>query len=132
MRFPVKSLFRSILIITTSGLFIITSGLLLRPLIKSEPYFTDLLLLTVFFTLISVSSAFIFIRGQSKEPQSQAMHTLVSLSIKFLMELIFALLWFLVAKKTSSQSVIMFFVLYLTFSLILVLKVLKTLKDKTL
>ena len=127
-----KSLFRSILIITTSGLFIITSGLLLRPLIKSEPYFTDLLLLTVFFTLISVSSAFIFIRGQSKEPQSQAMHTLVSLSIKFLMELIFALLWFLVAKKTSSQSVIMFFVLYLTFSLILVLKVLKTLKDKTL
>ncbi len=132
MIFPVKSLLRNILSFFTSGLFIICTGYLLQPVIAINDYLPDLVILTTVFTLISVVSISLFLRGQSKEPQSQAMHTLVSFSIKFLLELILALLWFIVAKKTSTQSVFMFFVLYLTFSLLLIFTVLKTLKNKAL
>ena len=130
--FPVKSLFKNTALLISSGLFIICTGYLLIPVLKNNNYLPDLTILTVIFTFISIISVFIFSRGQSKEPQSQTMHTLVSVSIKFLLELILALLWFIVAKKTSSQSVLMFFVLYLSFSLLLLFIVLKTLKNKAL
>jgi hypothetical protein len=42
------------------------------------------------------------------------------------------LLWFIVAKKTSLQSVLMFFVLYLTLTLFTLCVILKTLKHKVL
>jgi hypothetical protein len=42
------------------------------------------------------------------------------------------LLWFIVAKKTSLQSVLMFFVLYLTLTLFTLWVILKTLKHKVL
>lgn len=132
MIFPVKSLVRNILSLFASGLFIICTGYFLQPVIKINDFFPDLVILSIVFTLISIISVYVFLRGQSKEPQSQTMHTLVSLGIKFLLELILALLWFIVAKKTSSQSVLMFFVLYLTFSLLLIFNVLKTLKNKAL
>ena len=127
-----KLLFRNILKLFVSGLFIISTAYLLQPVIKITVYFPDLARLTIIFTLISIVSAYVFFRGQLKEPQSQTMHTLVSLSIKFLLELTLALLWFLVAKKTSSQSVLMFFVLYLTFSLLVFFTILSALKNKAL
>jgi hypothetical protein len=74
----------------------------------------------------------IFFRGQKRDPQSQTMHLLVALGIKFIIELIIALLWFFVAKKSGLESVILFFVLYLAFTLFSVLVVLKTLKYKPL
>ena len=127
-----KSLIRKILSFFTTGLLIICSGYLLKPLIKTTDFFPDLVILSIIFTFISIISAFVFLKGQPKEPQSRAMHTLVSVGIKFLLELILALLWFLIAKKTSSQSVFMFFVLYLTFSSLLIFTVLKALKNKAL
>ena len=130
--FPVKSLLRNILSFIATGLFIICTGYLLQPVFEINNYITDLVILSIVFTLISILTISVFLRGQSKEPQSQAMHTLVSFGIKFLLELILALLWFIVAKKTSTQSVFMFFVLYLTFSLILIFTGLKTLKNKAL
>jgi len=60
------------------------------------------------------------------------MHTLVSLSLKFLLELLLTIIWFILAKKTSSESVLMFFILYLAFSLFLILNILKALKNKSL
>ncbi len=45
------------------------------------------------------------------------MHTLVSVSLKFLLEIILALIWFVAAKKNSFTSVFIFFVIYLTLTL---------------
>ena len=72
----------------------------------------DLMILSVVFTFITIGAFLIFIRGQSRESQIQIMHTLVSLSIKFLLEMGLIILWFIVAKKTSIESVLIFFVLY--------------------
>jgi hypothetical protein len=56
----------------------------------------------------------------------------VAISLKFLLEMILALVWFIVAKKTALPSVLIFFVLYLALTLFTVLIILKTLKNRAL
>jgi hypothetical protein len=94
--------------------------------------FSEIALLSVIFTFISLLTLIIFFRGQGKEPAVQSLHTLVSMTLKFLIELILAFVWFFVAKKTGLSSVILFFVLYLTFTLFSVLMMVKTLRNKSL
>lgn len=84
------------------------------------------------FTVISLAVLIIFFRGQRREPAAQTMHTLAAVSIKFIAELIFAFIWFFTGKKTGIPSVVLFFVLYLTFTLFSVIVILKTLKSKSL
>ena len=94
--------------------------------------FSEIALLSVIFTFISFLTLIIFFRGQGKDPAAQTLHSLVSVTIKFLIELILALIWFFVAKKTGLSSVILFFVLYLSFTLFSVLMMVKTLRNKSL
>jgi hypothetical protein len=84
------------------------------------------------FALITFISMAIFFRGQTKEPESKIMHSLVAVGLKFLIELFFVFFWFFVFKKTSFSSVILFFVLYLTFTLFLIFTILKALKQRQL
>jgi hypothetical protein len=60
------------------------------------------------------------------------MHLLVAISVKFLMELVLALIWFFVAKKSDTPSLLLFFILYLGFSLFLVHLMLNTLRHNSL
>jgi len=90
------------------------------------------MLLSSAFLIILIIILTIFFRGQTKEPDSQTMHSIVSVSLKFLLELVLALGWFIVAKKVSLISVLLFFILYLGFTLFSVWAILKTLKDKSL
>jgi hypothetical protein len=114
-----------IVLILAAGYYLISTGIL-------NLLISDLLLLALFFSFITVITLIIFLRGQSKEPESQTLHSLVSVSLKFLLELVLALVWFIVAKKTSFTSVLLFFVLYLTLTLFSVWVILKTLKNKSL
>jgi hypothetical protein len=82
--------------------------------------------------MISLINIVIFLKGQTKEPDSQTLYSLVAVSLKFLLELVLALVWFIVAKKTSLPSVLIFFVLYLTFTLFSIWVILKTLKNNSL
>jgi len=94
--------------------------------------FGNLALLSAVFTVIALVTIIIFIRGQGKEAASQTMHSLVSVTLKFLLELVLAFVWFFVAKKTELSSVVLFFVLYLAFTLFSVILMTKTLKNKYL
>jgi hypothetical protein len=94
--------------------------------------FTDVPLLSFFFSVIVVITLVIFLKGQSKDPESQTLFTFVSIGLKFLLEMILALVWFIFAKKTSLTSVLIFFVLYLTLTLFSLLIIVKTLKNKSL
>lgn len=108
------------------------SGYLLHELSKLQLVFKDLVLLSVLFSIVSLITIIIFMRGQNREPESQTMHSLVAVSLKFLVELAVAFVWFFLAKKTGIQNVVLFFVLYLAFTLFSILIILKTLKYKTL
>jgi hypothetical protein len=84
------------------------------------------------FYTTAVITLFIFFRGQSKDNKSQTFYTLFAISLKFLIELIIALIWFLIAKKTSISFILLFFVLYLTFTIFSIFVILNTLKNKSL
>jgi len=111
---------------------LLIAGLLLDILTGIRLLFSDVGVLTFCFCTISLLSAYIFHRGQKKEPDSQTMHIIVALSIKMLLELILALVWFFIAKKTGTTSLLLFFVLYLAFSLFSIYLMLNTLKNKSL
>jgi len=84
------------------------------------------------FAVSNLISLLVFIRGLSREPDVQAMHSFVSTGIKFLIELFIALIWFVAAKKTSAEYILLFFVLYLAFSMFSIKVILKSLKKKSL
>jgi hypothetical protein len=92
----------------------------------------DIFILCILFSTASVGTFAIFIRGHGRQPESQGMHTLVSISLKFLLDLIVALVWFFILKKTSLSSVVLFFVIYLTLSLFSIIIILKMLKTRSL
>lgn len=93
---------------------------------------TDIVFPALSLSLIATVTLIIFFRGQTKDAESQTLHSLLAIGLKFLLELVLALVWFFVAKKTSLTSVIMFFVLYLTLTLFSVWIILKTLKNRSL
>jgi len=93
---------------------------------------SDIAILSSLFSVIALITLVIFLKGQTKEPGSQALYSLVSVSLKFLLEMALALIWFIVAKKTSLISVLLFFVLYLALSLFSICIILKALKNKSL
>ena len=113
-------------------ILLLLSGYLLVSLAISKISLSAIVILSTVFTLIAGITLIIFFKGQSKEPDSQTLHILVAVSLKFLLELVFALVWFFVAKKTSLESVLMFFVLYLCLTLFSIHIILKTLKNRVL
>jgi len=123
---------KSALLLALLEVVILVAGFLVVRYVNIELSFTDIIAISAGFMFINLLILIIFFRGQSKEPAGQTMHTLVSISLKFLIELIFAFAWFFVAKKTGLSSVLLFFVLYLTFTLFSVMILLKTLKNKSL
>ncbi len=108
------------------------AGYLFVTNVESELSFPGILLLTFLFSIIAVLTIIIFLRGQTKEPESQTLHSFFAMGLKFLLEMVLALIWFIVAKNNSLSDVLIFFVLYLTLTLFSVLIILKTLKNRSL
>jgi len=119
------------LLIVLESIILIT-GYLVFSNINTGLLLSDLIFLSVIFTVLTAGILFIFYNGQKKNPDSQTMHTLVAVSLKFLIELVFAFLWFFVGKKSGLSDVILFFVLYLAFTLFLLMVIVKELKHKSL
>jgi len=128
----VKSFISDILSLLLFSFLLLTAGFLLFHLAKSSEYQSPFTLLTTSFLIIIAVSIAVFNKGLSKNPESHTFHTFIAIGLKFLLEMILALIWFVVLKKTEVQSVFMFFILYLAFSLFLIIFMLKTLKNRAL
>jgi len=127
-----KDLYKYLLLLLFLDIVLLGAGfLLISTGIISVPFIKVVTLTVVFLVIISIS-LIIFFRGQSKNSSGQVVHTLVSVSLKFLLELVLALVWFLDVKKALLSSLIIFFVLYLSLTLFLIWVILKTLKTKSL
>lgn len=118
-----------LLIFTASSLLLfliadmISPGLV--PLEKAFPLLSS-------FALISLTALVIFFLGSVKNPERSVFMTLIALGVKMLLSFVLALLWFLVFKNRETGSVLLFFILYLGFTLFVVLSFLRVLKHKTL
>jgi len=107
-------------------------GYLLVTLTAASLSLSEIILLSGSFFFITFISLIIFGRGQKKEAGSQTMHILAAISVKMLLEMVLALIWFFVLKKIRPSDLLLFFVLYLAFSLYSIIFMLKTLKSKSL
>ena len=113
------------LMLLGTGYFLISAGII-------RLFLSDIAILSFLFSVIALITLVIFFRGQTKEPHSQTIHSMISVTFKFLLELVLGLMWFIVAKKTSAQAVLIFFVIYLTLTLFSIGVILNTLKNKSL
>ena len=127
-----KPTYKYIFLLFLLNILLLITGYLLVPFSVPGILFSDIAILTSVFTIIAVITLIIFLRGQTKNPESQTLHSLLAVGFKFLLDMTLALVWFIVAKKTSLQSVIIFFVLYLALTLFSVLVILRVLKNKSL
>ena len=127
-----KPLQKYVFLLLLLNVFIAVSAYVLVSISNIHLVFGEIVVLSLLFSLIAIITLVIFLRGQTKDPESQTLHSLVSISLKFLLEMLLALVWFIVAKKSSLTSVFIFFVIYLTLTLFSVLIILKTLKNKSL
>jgi hypothetical protein len=121
----------SILLLLLNILFSVIIYFLFRTF-TGDIAFIEVFVLSSLFSVIVFISLTIFFRGQKKEPDSQTLHSLTSVSLKFLLDMVLALVWFIVAKKTLLPYVLIFFVLYLALSLFSIWVILKTLKNRSL
>lgn len=89
-----------------------------------------LLLVAAFIAFTSIS-LYIFFLGRSKPDGEDSLFTMSAIGIKFLLSIIAALVWFAVLKKVETGELLIFFVLYLTFSVFLVGVIVKELKKNS-
>lgn len=113
-------------------LCVLSAGYFVTGFLSVDLLFTEVIYLSFSFTIINLLSLIIFCRGSDKEPASQTMHILTAIAVKMLLEMVLALIWFAIAKKTGASRLILFFVLYLAFSFYSVYFMLNTLKRRTL
>ena len=92
----------------------------------------ELSLLSAAFAINSIVTVLIFLKGRRMDERTGTMYTLVAISLKFLVEMLIALVWFIPAKKTGMNYIVLFFVLYLAFSWCSIIILLNTLKNKSL
>jgi hypothetical protein len=108
------------------------TGFLLNSIFDFNLLYSDIAIISSVLFLITLSGLIVFFRGQLKRPDSQTLHSLVAVSLKFLLEMVFALIWFFIGKRIYAESVFIFFVIYLALTLFFVIVILKTLKNKSL
>jgi len=91
----------------------------------------DAIFLTAGFTASAFISLLIFFNGFYSDQEKSVFLTLISLGVKMLLSFVLALLFLLVFKNDTIGSIILFFVLYLAFTVYVVLTFTSVLKKKS-
>ena len=83
------------------------------------------------FSIITFISLLIFFIGRCSGPENSVFMTLLTLGVKMLLLFVLALLFFVVFKNTRTGSVILFFILYLAFTVFVFRTIFSVLKKKS-
>lgn len=92
----------------------------------------SMLLLIAAFIAVTSLALYIFFLGRSRPGGEDSLYTMSAVGIKFLLSMVIALVWFAVLKKVETGELLIFFVLYLTFTVFLVGVIVKELKKSSL
>jgi len=83
------------------------------------------------FTLTAFISLMIFFRGVWSDSEKSVFMTFMALGVKMLLSFVLALLFIAVFKNNQTGSVILFFILYLAFTVFVFLTIFSVLKKKS-
>ena len=128
MRVSVQLKYAAYLLVLTLSFLII--GLFLIPDQISGINRNQFLLTLSFYFLVNLVVISLFFKGKRKDPKKSLLYTFSAISAKFLLYLLFIVIYFLVTKNLSTTYLIVFFILYLAFTLFTVLAIVKALKTK--
>ena len=92
---------------------------------------TDALWLTAGFTLAALASLLIFFNGFFSDREKSVFLTLIAMGVKMLLSFVLALLYLLVFKNDAIGAIILFFILYLAFTVFVVFTFTGVLKEKS-
>lgn len=92
----------------------------------------SMLMLVATFVAMTCISLYLFFLGRSREDGEDSMYTLSALGLKFILSMVAALVWFAVLKKVKTGELILFFVIYLAFTIFLIGVIVKELKGSSL
>ncbi|MCK7542224.1 MAG: hypothetical protein MZV63_70795 [Marinilabiliales bacterium] len=98
---------------------------MIRPLVINP---VSSLMLAGGFTLTAFISLMIFFRGVWSDPEKSVFMTFMALGVKMLLSFVLALLFLAVFKNNQTGSVILFFILYLAFTVFVLLTIFRFLK----
>ncbi len=105
-------------------------GILLLPRIEVEISVVVYLITLASVTLISLITYLLMEKGISRQDRDGVVWMLAGIGIKFLLYLLYILLYWLVTKNITKPFILTFFALYLIFTFFLAGNLLKLLKNK--
>lgn len=105
-------------------------GLLLIPRLGLPLDTNHYILTLISITGINLVTWFILVKGVNKNSREGAVVLLLGISVKFLLYLLYILVFWLVTKIITKPFIISFFTLYLVFTFLLAGNILKLLKNK--
>ncbi len=101
-------------------------------LVPLQVSISELLLTTFIFSVITSLALLLFLLGTDRSPERQPLYTMGAVGLKLFLFIIYAIVYFVVFKNTGAVYIILFFLLYLAFTIYLLRIVVKTLKIKSL
>jgi len=116
------------LLVLTSLLLL--AGILLIPRLGIPLEINHYIITLVSFCGINMIAWVILSRGVNKNNRDGAVVMILGISVKFLLYLLYILIFWLITKNITRPFIISFFTLYLVFTFLLAGKLLKLLKNK--
>ena len=115
-------------------IFLALTGLayLLRDLFNIGICFRDSMILFTGSLIISIFITSLFFRGIKKNSQKRVMFTLSAIGLKFLLFLSLLGIYALFAERLTTEFIITFFIVYLSFSIYMLLSFIHVLKSKNI
>ena len=109
---------------------VLPGGILLIRYLRVDLPVMQYVLMVCVMTFITIMVYLVMDRGIEKGNREGTFYLIAGIGIKFLLYLLFITLFWAFTKNLSKPFIIAFFLLYLTFTLLMVLSLLKRLKDR--
>jgi hypothetical protein len=122
--------FRYIWQLLVLSLVLLLLGILVLPRLAFELSLQTYLITLLSVTVINLISFLVMSRGVQKHNKDGVVYLLGGVALKFILYLLYILLFWLVTKNISKPFIVTFFALYLVFTFFLAGNLLKTLKNK--
>jgi len=125
-------LFKRLLNNTILSLSLLLAGLIINNLFPGTVEKSSLLILVILFFILSNIVLSITFFGSKKNPETQVLFNFGAIGVKFVLAAIIALLYFEAFKKSGLNNILLFFVLYLVFTIYLMVIIVKGLNTRTI
>ncbi len=114
------------------SLSFLLAGFVINNLIPGTVDKSSLLILVISFFLLSCTVLGINYVGSKRNTETQTLFNFAAIGVKFVLAALIALLYFEAFKKSGLNNILLFFILYLTFTVYLMIVIVKSLNNKSI